>query len=190
VSVRHALLSLLSEGPKYGMLLKEEYEGATGDAWPLNVGQVYSTLQRLERDGLVESEDAGEDERQRDYRITPRGESELEHWLTTPPELGSPPRDELTTKVLVALRAPGVDVHDVIQSHRRQVVELMQQWTSIKPEKAEVDLPFALMVERELIRLGAVVKWLDVADRLVTRAAKKPARDSGAKLRRRVVVRP
>src|SRR5215472_7123296 len=52
VSVRHALLALLSEGPRYGMQLKEEYEGATGDAWPLNVGQVYTTLQRLERDGL------------------------------------------------------------------------------------------------------------------------------------------
>ena len=79
MSVRHALLALLSEGPKYGMQLKEEYEGATGDAWPLNVGQVYTTLQRLERDGLVESNDAGDDERQRDYRITARGQGELKH---------------------------------------------------------------------------------------------------------------
>jgi len=190
VSVRHALLALLSEGPKYGMQLKEEYEGATGDAWPLNVGQVYTTLQRLERDGLVESDDSGEDERQRDYRITSRGRSELEQWLTTPPRPGSPPRDELTTKVLVALRVPGVDVHQVIQAHRRQVVELMQQWNSFKQDESELDLPFALMVESELTRLAAVANWLDIADRQVTRAARQPAPVTGPRLRRRVVVRP
>ncbi|HJY00730.1 MAG TPA: PadR family transcriptional regulator, partial [Streptosporangiaceae bacterium] len=55
MSVRHAMLALLSEGPKYGLQLREEFEGRTGEVWPLNVGQVYTTLQRLERDGLVES---------------------------------------------------------------------------------------------------------------------------------------
>ena len=189
MSVRHALLALLSEGPKYGMQLKEEYEGATGDAWSLNVGQVYTTLQRLERDGLVESNDTGKDERQRDYRITVRGQGELETWLTTPPSVGSPPRDELITKVLVALRVPGVDVRDVIQTHRRQVVEFMQQWISFKQEESELDLPFALIVEAELSRLGAVIKWLDMADRHVKRAAKELVRTSGPKLRRRVVIR-
>ncbi len=58
MSVRHALLALLSEGPKYGLQLREEFEARTGEVWPLNVGQVYTTLQRLERDGLVESDDA------------------------------------------------------------------------------------------------------------------------------------
>lgn len=189
MSVRHALLGLLSAGPKYGMQLREEFEDATGDAWPLNAGQVYTTLQRLERDGLVDSNGAGEDERQKDYRITTRGQAELGKWLTTPPDPGAPPRDDLITKVLVALRVPGADVHDVIQAHRRQVVELMQQWTSVKHEEAEFDLPFALMVEAELIRLGAVVQWLEAADRLVTRAAREPARARGPKLRHRVVVR-
>ncbi len=190
MSVRHALLALLSEGPKYGMQLKEEYEAATGDAWPLNVGQVYTTLQRLERDGLVDSNDAGDDERQRGYQLTASGRAELDEWLTTPPGPDAPPRDELTTKVLVALRVPGIDVHEVIQAHRRQVVELMQQWTSFKQDEAGLDLPFALMVEAELSRLGAVVQWLDVADRQVKRAAKEPARPAGPRLRRRVVVRP
>ena len=73
MSVRHALLALLSDGPKYGMQLRDEYEGATGDVWPLNVGQVYTTLQRLERDGLVESDDAAADERQKAFRITAPG---------------------------------------------------------------------------------------------------------------------
>ena len=166
MSVRHALLGLLSEGPKYGMQLREEYEGATGDMWPLNVGQVYTTLQRLERDGLVESDDANDEERQKDYRITDRGRSELLAWLTTPPAPAPPARDELVTKVLVALRVPEIDVQDVIQAHRRQVVALMQQWTSFK-RGDEPDLAFRLTAEAELSRLGAVVKWLDFADQEV-----------------------
>jgi DNA-binding PadR family transcriptional regulator len=73
VSVRHAMLALLTEGPKYGLQLREEFEARTGEVWPLNVGQVYTTLQRLERDGLVESDDAGADGPQRAYRITADG---------------------------------------------------------------------------------------------------------------------
>ena len=59
MSVPHALLALLSEGPKYGLRLQNEFEARTGEVWPLNVGQVYTTLQRLERDGLVETDEAG-----------------------------------------------------------------------------------------------------------------------------------
>ncbi|MDR0342362.1 MAG: PadR family transcriptional regulator, partial [Nocardiopsaceae bacterium] len=125
MSVRHALLALLSEGPKYGLQLREEFEARTGEVWPLNVGQVYTTLQRLERDGLVESDD--EEGPQRGYRITAAGGDELAGWLRTPPDLSSPPRDELVMKVLVALRVPGTDVHEVMQVHRRYLVQLMQQ---------------------------------------------------------------
>jgi DNA-binding PadR family transcriptional regulator len=164
VSVRHALLALLSEGPKYGLQLRQEFEARTGEVWPLNVGQVYTTLQRLERDGLVESDDAGEDGPQKNFRITPDGEEELTAWLRTPPDLRSPPRDELVIKVLVAVRVPGIDVHDVVQVHRRYVVELMQQWTRLKEDAAGLDLAFALVVDAELFRLDSVIRWLDAAD--------------------------
>jgi len=93
MSVRHALLALLSDGPKYGMQLRDEYEAATGDVWPLNVGQVYTTLQRLDRDGLVDSDGAAEDERQKRYRITAQGETELAGWLRAPSGSAAPPRD-------------------------------------------------------------------------------------------------
>ena len=77
MSVRHALLALLSEGPKYGLQLREEFEANTGQVWPLNVGQVYTTLQRLERDGLVtaigDAEPGGEHGPQKAYRITDAG---------------------------------------------------------------------------------------------------------------------
>src|ERR1700746_4047908 len=123
MSVRHALLALLSEGPKYGLQLRQEFEARTGEVWPLNVGQVYTTLQRLERDGLVVSDGmVEEDGPQKSFRVTPDGEEELDRWLRTPPDLSSPPRDELVIKVLIALRLPGVDVHDVVQAHRRYLV--------------------------------------------------------------------
>jgi DNA-binding PadR family transcriptional regulator len=174
MSVRHALLALLSEGPKYGLQLRQEFEARTGDVWPLNIGQVYTTLQRLERDGLVESDDGAQEGPQKGFRITGDGEVELAHWLRTPPDLTSPPRDELVVKVLVAAKAPGVDVHEVIQVHRRYLVELMQQWTRLKGDEAQFDLAFALVVDAELFRIDSVVRWLDTADGRLKRAAVDP----------------
>jgi DNA-binding PadR family transcriptional regulator len=132
--------------------------------WPLNVGQVYTTLQRLERDGLVESDDPEDEGPQKGFRITPAGGRELGQWLRTPPETVPPPRDELVIKVLVALRVPGVDVHELIQVHRRHLVELMQHYTYLKAEASEHDVGLALVVDAELFRLEAVVRWLDAAD--------------------------
>ena len=171
MSVRHAMLGLLSEGPKYGLQLREEFEARTGDVWPLNVGQVYTTLQRLERDGLVESDGTGEEGPQKGFRITAEGERDLYRWLCTPPDLSSPPRDELVMKVLVALHVPSTDVHAVIQAHRRYLVELMQQWTRIKEDDAAGDLNMLLAVDAELFRLDSVVRWLDAAEARVKRAA-------------------
>jgi DNA-binding PadR family transcriptional regulator len=193
MSVRHALLALLSEGPKYGLQLREEFEARTGEVWPLNVGQVYTTLQRLERDGLVESDDSADEGPQKGFRITSGGAEELAAWLRTPPDLSSPPRDELVMKVLVALRVPGVDVHDVIQVHRRYLVELMQQWTRLKEDEADFDLGLALVVDAELFRLDSVIRWLDAADGRLKRAAADgvpaPVPAALPKLRRRAGVR-
>lgn len=163
MSVRHALLALLSEGPKYGLQLRHEFEARTGEVWPLNVGQVYTTLQRLERDGLVEADEA-DDGPQRGYSITAAGADALTDWLHTPPEMTQPPRDELLMKVLVAVQVPGVDVHEVIQVHRRHLIELMQHYTAVKADGAEDDVALALVVDAELFRFEAAVRWLDTAE--------------------------
>jgi DNA-binding PadR family transcriptional regulator len=193
MSVRHALLALLSEGPKYGLQLRQEFEESTGEVWPLNVGQVYSTLQRLERDELIESDDSEDEDEvgpQKAFRITAAGRQELDEWLSTPPDMTSPPRDELVIKVLAALRVPGVSVHDVIQVHRRYLVELMQQWTRLKEDEADFDLTFALVVDAELFRLDSVVRWLDMADGRLRRAElEAPAEKTGPLIRRRLVAR-
>ena len=198
MSIRHALLALLSEGPKYGLQLRQEFEERTGEVWPLNVGQVYTTLQRLERDGLVVSEGDDDEGPQRNFRITTDGKAELADWLRTPPDLSSPPRDELVIKVLVAARLPGIDVREIVQVHRRHLVELMQQWTRIKDLATEDDFALALVVDAELFRLDGVIRWLDTADGRLKRRAADTASKAAApapkapkmpKLPRRVGVR-
>lgn len=171
MSVRYALLALLSGGPRYGLQLREEFEAHTGGVWPLNAGQVYMTLRRLERDGLAEPNDAGQDSPQKGFRITADGQQALAGWLRTPPDLTSPPRDELVMKILVALRVPGLDIAEVIQVHRRYLVALMQQRTRHKDDEAGVDLGPALAVDAELFRLDWMIRWLHAADGPLKRAA-------------------
>jgi DNA-binding PadR family transcriptional regulator len=174
VSVRFALLALLSDGPKYGLQLRQEFEERTGEVWPLNVGQVYTTLQRLERDGLVEADEAADEGPQRTFRITARGRAELRRWLDDPAEIAAPPRDELLIKVLVATQVPGIDVHEVIQVHRRRLIEAMQQYTAVKAAARPDDVALALVVDAELFRLEAAVRWLDAADGRLRHATPTP----------------
>jgi DNA-binding PadR family transcriptional regulator len=173
VSIRHALLALLSDGPKYGLQLRHEFEARTGEVWPLNVGQVYTTLQRLERDGLVESDET-EDSPQKGFQITASGEHELQAWLRTPSD-GAPPRDELVIKVMVALAVPGVDVRDLVQVHRRHLVELMQSYTRLKESATDGELALALVVDAEIYRIDGTIRWLDSVEARLKRAEGSPA---------------
>jgi DNA-binding PadR family transcriptional regulator len=193
MSVRHALLALLSEGPKYGLQLGQEFEARTGDVWPLNMGQVYTTLQRLERDGLVESDDSGEDGPQKAFRITADGAQELDVWLHRPPDLSSPPRDELVIKVLVAIRLPGLDVAELVQAHRRHLIETMHEYTRLKQDAAEDDIGLLLVADAEIFRLDAMIRWLDTADARIARLPATPPQTGASPLakprRRRVGAR-
>jgi DNA-binding PadR family transcriptional regulator len=178
MSIRHALLAVLSEGPTYGLRLRQEFEARTGEVWPLNVGQVYTTLQRLERDGLVESDDGDVDGPQKAYRITAAGGDELLQWLRTPSDATAPPRDELVIKVLVGLSVPGIDVQDLVQVHRRHLIEAMQEFTRLKAEADEHEVALALVVDAELFRLDATVRWLDAVTARVR--GRRPTRRTSA----------
>ena len=163
MSVRHALLALLREGPKYGLQLRQEFEDRTGEVWPLNVGQVYTTLQRLERDGMVAADDEVEGP-QRIYALTAAGATELDDWLVTPPALTSPPRDEVVIKVLIAIHLHDVDVDALLQVHRRQLVELMQQYTRLKDDASDDELGLLLVTDAELFRLDSLIRWVDTVE--------------------------
>lgn len=175
MSIRYTLLALLSEGPKYGRQLRGELVARTAGAWPPNAGRVYATLGRLERDGLVESDDAGAAGSHKEFRITGDGAAELAAWLRTPPDLASPAHDQMAAKVFAALRMPGTDVHELVQMHRRSLMELMQQWTRIKREQTD-DLRLRLRIDAELFRLDSVIRWLDAADGGLRHTAVSPPR--------------
>ena len=163
MSVPHALLALLSEGPKYGLQLRASSRpDRRGLAAQRRAGVHDPPAPRARRARRVRRR-RGERPQKR-YRITAAGARELADWLRTPPELVPPPRDELVIKVLVALQVPGVDVHEVVQVHRRHLIELMQRYTRLKEEAAEDDVALALVVDAELFRLEAMVRWLDAAD--------------------------
>ena len=163
MSVRHSLLALLSEGPTHGYGLKTEFEAATGDVWPLNVGQVYTTLGRLERDGLVTAE--ADAEGQKVYEITGAGRDELRRWFETPVPREVIPRQELAIKLVFALRSGRADVTAVVQRQRVATVRALQDVTRLKAEaESRGDLAWLLMLDALVFQAEAEARWLDMCE--------------------------
>jgi DNA-binding PadR family transcriptional regulator len=115
MTVRHSLLAILTIGDAYGYQLRQEFNRRTDSVWPLNAGQVYTTLDRLERDGLVEQREADAEGHLR-YAITETGRAEVRDWLASP--VRRTERDELAVKVALARSLPGVDLSAVIAAQR------------------------------------------------------------------------
>lgn len=181
MSVKHSLLAILSSGPSYGYQLKVEFERRTASTWPLNIGQVYGTLERLVRDGLVEAQ--GEDAEGRPhYAITDAGRDELETWFRTPIEAAQPPRNDLAIKLAMAAGTPGVDLTRVIQAQRTATMRTLQYYTLAKRQADPADAAWLLVVEQMILHAEADARWLDHADRLAPRlvAAPTPANDAPA----------
>ncbi|WP_431680333.1 PadR family transcriptional regulator [Kitasatospora sp. KL5] len=179
MSIRHGLLALLDQGPRYGYQLRSEFEARTGATWPLNVGQVYTTLGRLERDGLVEP--AGEDdEGHLFYAVTEAGRTELRQWFDTPVPRTNPPRDELAIKLAMAVGVPGVDVQAVVQSQRRHSMKALQDYTRLKAQaltaaEQQSDLAWLLVLEQLIFQTEAEIRWLDHCETRLAQHASRPA---------------
>lgn len=167
MSVRFGLLTLLATSPMHGYQLRQEFEASTGLTWPLNIGQVYTTLGRLARDGLIESSDDG-DETQRAYRITEAGRASVSEWFSTPVAPGAPPRNELAIKLALAVTLPEVDVSAVIQTQRRATVLALQEYT-VAREHARDDLSWLLVADSLIFAAEAEVRWLDHSETRLVR---------------------
>jgi DNA-binding PadR family transcriptional regulator len=170
MSIRHSLLALLADHPTHGYGLKSEFESSTAGAWPLNVGQVYTTLNRLQRDGLVEPVGVGEGDRQ-DWRITEAGRKELADWFSTPESDDPPARDALTIKVLLAATAGGIDLPALLQAQRVATMARLQEYTRHRQAAdPTTQTTWLLLVESLILKAEAEVKWLDLCEqRLVGR---------------------
>jgi DNA-binding PadR family transcriptional regulator len=181
MSVRYGLLALLDEAPSHGYHLKTAFEHRTGGNWALNIGQVYTTIQRLERDGLVESIDGDPaDDDRREYRITAAGRAELATWFDHPVVAEAPARDELTIKVLLAVAAGDIDVTALLQRQRRASIEQLQAYTRRKAQADPAqDVAFLILLDALIFRTEAEIRWLDACDariRSLAHASKEAAR--------------
>ncbi|GLZ75634.1 transcriptional regulator [Actinorhabdospora filicis] len=161
MSIKYGLLALLERGEAYGYQLRAAFEESTGAAWPLNIGQVYTTLNRLERDGLVRP--LGENPQgQRPYEITDAGRGALVAWFATPVSGAERPRDELAIKLALALCTPGIDVRAVVQTQRTASVRALQEYTRLKSRATgEADISWLLIIDAMIFRVEAEVRWLD-----------------------------
>lgn len=174
MSVRYGLLAILAEGEAHGYGLKTAYERRTGGSWALNIGQVYTTLQRLERDGLVTQLDAVDD--RVDYRLTEAGRLALDAWFETPVVPGAATRDELTVKVLLAVAAANLDLTELIQRQRRASIEQLQAYTRRKAQADASDLAFLILMDALIFRTEAEIRWLDATETRI-----RTARDASTK---------
>ena len=188
MSIRQAMLAILEQGPMYGYQLRAEFEQRTGETWPLNIGQVYTTLTRLERDGLVEvvghggadddhSGETGSDRQHVSYRATDAGRSEVSTWFATPVPRSQPPRDELAIKLALAVTLPGVDVAGIIQRQRSATMASLQDYTRLKRSgraatpQEPADLAWSLVLDALVFDAEAEVRWLDHCEARLRRAA-------------------
>lgn len=178
MSVRHGLLALLERGARNGYQLRVDFEESTGGTWPLNIGQVYTTLNRLERDGLVEAL-PGNEGGQRPYEITDAGRGELARWFATPIPRADRPRDELAIKLALALTTPGVDVKAVVQTQRTATMRSLQEYTRLKSDDAE--LPWKLVLDSLIFQSEAEMRWLDHCETALARHTPKPAKTKARK---------
>jgi DNA-binding PadR family transcriptional regulator len=175
VSVPMSVLALLDEEPSYGLQLKNEFEARTGGVWPLNVGQVYTTLDRLERDGLVRPtatpDSAGRP--QRVFEITDAGRELLANWFSSGTPQAPPSRDELVLKLVMSIDHPGFDPASVIQAERRRAVQLLQEYTRLKAAQQNPELGWAFLLESLIFQTEARVRWLDACEARLGRANEK-----------------
>jgi len=170
--VRNGLLVMLDSGPKYGYQLKMEFEHRTSNVWALNIGQVYTTLARLERDGLIEHLDSDAADSHQLYRITDLGRQEARMWFATPVDHGTPRRNELIMKVILSLDS-GQDPRQVIQIQRAAAVKRLQEYTLLKTDvDTDSDLAWVIMLDSMLIETEAEVRWLDLVEARVVQSGR------------------
>jgi len=184
MSVRQSLLALLDGGESYGYQLRSEFERRTGGTWPVNIGQVYSTLDRLERDGLVAA-GARNEEGQRPYAITAAGREVVRTWFDEPVLRSGLARDELAMKLALAVSRGDEEVRRVIQTQRSATLRTLQDLTRTKlagerddgPDTrggragTPDDIAGALVLESLIFQVEAEARWLDYAEATLTRKA-------------------
>ncbi|MEY2426311.1 MAG: hypothetical protein QOI61_1883 [Actinomycetota bacterium] len=174
MTVRGVLLALLAEGERHGYQLKVDFEERTGGLWPLNVGQVYTTLDRMVRDECVAEQSGAGD--QRVFSLTEVGRRELKEWLAATPVDAAPPRDELIMKVLVAMDRDPRGATALIDAQRAALLAALQRGRRAQRARGKDGWATELANDALLSRIEADVNWLERCEAQLRARTSKPGR--------------
>lgn len=163
--LKFVLLGLLDAEPRYGYELKAVFERFLGGTWPLNLGQVYTTLTRLEREGLVEAsvvpQDAAPDRKV--FALTDDGRAELERWASEPQDGPVRLRDEFFLKIAVRSLSDGAGAAQLVHDQRAAHLNALAEMTRLQHDPA-LHPGTSLLLEGAMLRLEADLRWLDLAE--------------------------
>jgi DNA-binding PadR family transcriptional regulator len=168
MSVRNSLLAILTQGACYGYQLRQEFDRRTGATWPLNVGQVYTTLDRLERDGLVSQSGTDVDGRVM-YAISEAGRIEAARWLVEPVARTASERDELAVKLAIAVTLPGVDAAAIIAAQRILTEGTIRAARAQRAAAESSGTAAELVLDARIGAAQAELAWLDRTAARITR---------------------
>ena len=171
------MLGLLADGPRHGYELKSAYEGELLPSAKVNFGQVYTTLERLSRDGLVEFEEVNQAERpdKKVYSITKEGRARWKEWLIAPTALTGEQRNETFLKLMLARRLKRFDPLKCVAIERQACFSRLQEVTQakVKAEKDGAQLQTILMLELATLQMDAFLTWLDRCEEMLIREKKR-----------------
>lgn len=160
MSISHTLLGLLESGPSHGYDLKRTFDERFGHDRPLHYGQVYSTMSRLLKNGLVEVDgiEAGDGPERKRYAITDAGITDVQQWLQRPEKPEPYLQSVLYTKVVLALLT-GRNAAELLDNQRSEHLRLMRELTR---RKRGGDLADQLICDHALFHLEADLRWLEL----------------------------
>jgi DNA-binding PadR family transcriptional regulator len=174
VSVAHVLLGMLAEGAAHGYDLKRAHDARFPSAKPLAFGQVYTALAKLEREGLVQVVETGQDggPERTTYALTGEGGAALRSWLASTETPGPYSADELVRKAVTALRL-GVDAIGFLRSQRAVHLARMRDLLSQQRDAADVDA--RIEIDHSIFHLDADLRWLETAAQRVAGKGADPS---------------
>ena len=166
--MRELFLALLAGQHGHGYELKQTLEQEFGELLPaLNAGQIYTTLARLERDGLVVGQSvAGDSRRKRVYELTEAGRVALERWIETPVS-GTRLKDEFFMKFVVVASARLADPRTLIAAQRREYLQSLRDLDSLLVANGK-GVAAELLVEGAVLHAKADLEWLDLIEQRLT----------------------
>ena len=156
MTIRQSLLAILDQEPCYGYQLRLEFERRTGGAWPLNVGQVYTTLDRLERDGFA-TKGVPDADGHVYYEITAAGRDVARDWLGTAVDRPFAARDELAIKIALAITLPGADAAAIVSAQHRSTTAALVRFRA----EPRVSLARQLVIDSLVFAAEAELAWLE-----------------------------